>query len=267
MRISRVLLRIGICIIIIGLAIFLANLTSTVHGSIRSMSFEVSANGTYIVVTSLQNHPYEIRILVPKHFNGTFYILNPESIKKLTEGTKTPTLEQTLEGPILIDFTPNRRGAYMFLMESKVSEIVSGSIGLVEKEAISQDLLVDSTIIILSGLAIMLMAALSKHLSRHQNERHRIPKRHLHRLRPVNKTENTHKQDRRPQRNHKGMGTKPRRNPNKKRSNKTTQNSHRQEPDRAKPNPSAYNSVEAANAQGNTRKSKPKKYKFMLKRW
>jgi hypothetical protein len=147
---------------IMGLSILLANLTSTLRGSTSSMSFEASANGTYAVVVKLQNRPYEIRILVPKDFNGTLCIFNYEGIKKLTEGTKTPTLEQTLEGPILIDFTPNRRGAYMFLVESKVSENVSGSIGLVEKKAISQDLLVDSPIIILFGLAIMLVAALSK---------------------------------------------------------------------------------------------------------
>ena len=215
----------------------------------------------------LHNRPYEIRILVPDDFNGTFCIFNYEGIKKITEDTKTPTLEQTLEGPILIDFTPNRRGAYMFLMESKVSEIVSGSIGLVEKEAISQDLLVDSTIIILSGLAIMLMAALSKHLSRHQNERHRIPKRHLHRLRLKHKTENTHKQNRRPQRNHKGMGTKPRRNPNKRSPHTAPQNCHRSEPARTNPATPTHHGANATNAESNTRKRKPKKYKFMPKRW
>jgi hypothetical protein len=116
-------------------------------------------------VIELHNRPYEIRILVPKEFSGTFCILNYEGIKKLTEGIETPMLEQTLEGSSIIDFTPNRRGAYMFLIESKVSKIISGSIGLVEKEAISQDLLLDSTIIILSGLAILLIAALSQHLS------------------------------------------------------------------------------------------------------
>ena len=162
MKISRVLFRTSICIIIIGLSIFLANLTSTLRGSTSFMSFEVPANGTSMVVIELHNRPYEIRILVPKDFNGTLRIFNYEGIKKLTEGTETPTLEQTLEGPILIDFTPNRRGAYTFLVESKVSKNVSGSIGLVEKEAISQDLLVDSTIIILFGLAIMLVVALSK---------------------------------------------------------------------------------------------------------
>lgn len=188
MKISRVLFRSGICIIIIGLFILLANLTSTLRGSTSSVSLEVPANGTSMVVTELHNRPYEIRILVPKDFNGTLCIFNYKGIKKLTEGTKTPTLEQTLEGSILIDFTPNRRGAYMFLVESNVSENVSGSIGLVEKEAISQDLLVDSTIIILFGLAIILMAALSKHLSRHSNERHRTPKRDVYSVRPLNES-------------------------------------------------------------------------------
>jgi hypothetical protein len=147
---------------IIGLSISFANLTFTLRGSTTHIGFEAPANGTSMVVIELHNRPYEIRILVPKDFNGTLCIFNYEGIKKLTEGTETPTLEQTLEGSSLIDFTPNRRGAYMFLVESKVSKNVSGSIGLVEKKAISQDLLVDSTIIILFGLAIMLVAALSK---------------------------------------------------------------------------------------------------------
>lgn len=188
MKKSKFLLRTGVCIIIIGLSILLANLTASLRGSTGSQNFSIPANGIYMVVIELQNRPYEIRILVPEEFNGTFCILNYEGIKKLTEGTKTPTLEQTLEGSILIDFKPNRRGAYMFLVESNVSENVSGSIGLVEKEAISQDLLVDSTIIILFGLAIILMAALSKHLSRHSNERHRTPKRDAHSVRPLNES-------------------------------------------------------------------------------
>jgi hypothetical protein len=162
LNLSRGLFRTGVCIIIIGLSIFLANLTSALHGSTSFMGFEVPANEIFIVVNELHNRPYEIRILVPEEFNGTFCIINYEGIKKLTEGTKTSILEQTLEGPILIDFKPSRRGAYMFTVESKVSERVSGSIGLVEKEAINQDLLVDSTIIFLFGLAMILVTALSK---------------------------------------------------------------------------------------------------------
>lgn len=161
MRIYRPLLRIGICIVVIGLSIFFANL-SVLSGSTSSISFDAPANGACAIVTELENRPHEIRILVPKDFNGTFCIFNYEGIRKLTEDTKTPTLEQTLEGPTLIDFTPNRRGAYMFLIESKVSETVSGSIGLVEKGALRQDILVDSAIVILFGLAVTLVTAVSK---------------------------------------------------------------------------------------------------------
>lgn len=160
---SKFLLRTGVCIIIIGLSILLANLTATLRGSTGSQNFSIPAEGIYMLVIELHNRPYEIRILVTKDFNGTFYILNYEGIKKLTEGTKTPLIKQVMEGPLLIDFTPNRRGAYMFLMESKVSEIVSGSIGLIEKEALSRDILVDSAIIILSGMVIILIATVSKH--------------------------------------------------------------------------------------------------------
>lgn len=166
MRIYRVLFRTGVCIIIIGLSIFLANLTSTLRGSTIFVSVEVPACGTDILVIELHNRPYEIRILVPEGFHGTFRIFDYEGIKKITEGIQTPSLEQTLEGSILIDFTPNRRGAYMFLVESKVSEIASGSIGLVEKGAISQDIQIDSAIIAIIGLATILTAALIKHIRR-----------------------------------------------------------------------------------------------------
>ena len=43
---------------------------------------------------------------------------------------------------------------------------------------------------------------------------YRIPARNLYRIKPVNKAKNPNQQDRRPQRNHTRMGTKPRRNPN-----------------------------------------------------
>lgn len=163
MKITKVLFRSGICIMIIGLSILLANLTS-LHGSTSSQRFEVPANDMSMLVTELHNRPYEIRILVPEDFNGRICIFNYEGIKKLIDGTKTPILEQTLQGSLLIDFTPSRRGTYLFLIESKVAETISGSIGLVEKEAISQDVLVDSTIILLSGVAIVFISTWSKYV-------------------------------------------------------------------------------------------------------
>jgi hypothetical protein len=164
LRIPQVLFRIGICITIIGLSIFLANLTSTIRGSTSHGNFETPANGADILFRELKNRPYEIRILVPQDFNGTFNIFNYHGIKKFTEGTKTPILQQNIRGSALIDFTPNRRGAYMFLIENETPTATKGSISLVEKEALSQDLLTDSTIIIVFGLTITLATAAIKSL-------------------------------------------------------------------------------------------------------
>lgn len=147
------------CIAIVGLSILIANFSSMTPSTIFQ-NFEVSAYGTNIFVTNLYNRPYEIRIVVPDEFTGVFSILDYEGIKRLTEGTKKPVLEQTVEGSSLVNFTPNRRGAYMFLIESRVSDNVSGSIGQIEKAAMSQDLLVDSAIIVVFGFAMMLTAAL-----------------------------------------------------------------------------------------------------------
>ena len=167
---SKIAFRIGISVVIIGLAIFFSNLTTSLIGSTTYSGISIPPDGTENLVTYLSNRPYEIRILVPEDFNGTLYIFNYEGIKKLTEGTKTALIEKPIEGPLLIDFTPNRRGPYMILIESKISTQVGGSINLVEKEAISQDIQGDSVIIILFGLAITsvtLMFRSSKLLKKH----------------------------------------------------------------------------------------------------
>ncbi len=160
---ARFLLRIGTCIIVIGLTIFLANITTSLTGGTSYGGLTIPPNGTYIeLFVPLRNRPYEIRINVPKTFEGTLYIFNYEGIKKLTEGTKTPILEQTINGSTLIDLTINRRGAYAIMIESHVPTQTEGYIGLVEKEAISQDLLLDSTIIIIIGIAITITATIPK---------------------------------------------------------------------------------------------------------
>jgi integrase len=66
-----------------------------------------------------------------------------------------------------------------------------------------------------------------KHISRRPNERHRIPKRNLHRIRSLDKAQNTSQQNRRTQRNHTSMGNEPRRNPDSTSPNGTTQNHNR----------------------------------------
>lgn len=163
MKKTSFLLRIGICTIIIGLTILLANIIPGQTGSMSSGNFSILPNGTYIeLLIPLHNRAYEFRITVPKVFEGTFYLLNYEGIRKLAEGTKTPILKETIKGPTLIDFTINRRGTYMILIESNVSEITQGSIGIIEKEGLSQDILQDATIIIILGIAITAPATLPK---------------------------------------------------------------------------------------------------------
>lgn len=157
---------------ILGLSIFLANLTSALRGSTIYLSFEVPARKIFISVNELHNRQYEIRILVPEEFNGTLCILNYEGIKKITEGEKTPALEQTLEGPSLVDFTPNRRGAHLFMIESNVSTTMYGSIGIIEKKGISQDMLSDSIIITLAGTAITTAANMPKISKSFKKQRH-----------------------------------------------------------------------------------------------
>ena len=122
----------------------------------------IEAYGAYMELTEFRSRPIEIRITFPDDFKGTVYIFNYEGIRKLTEGTKTPTLEQTIEGPQLIDFKPDRRGAYLLIIESNVSTTMYGSLGIIEKKGISQDMTLDSTITIIIGFAVIMIAVLSK---------------------------------------------------------------------------------------------------------
>ena len=170
MKKTKFLLRVGFCIMIVGVTILFANVTVSQRGYTLTGNFRTSPNGTDVRLVTLRNRPYEIRISAPKAFRGTFYLLNYEGIRELTEGTKTPILEETVKGSTLIDYTPNRRGAYLILIESHVSTQTEGSIGLVEKEALSQDMMLDSTIIIIVGFTLTMIAVLTK-MKRSQNVR------------------------------------------------------------------------------------------------
>lgn len=167
---TKFLLRVGFCIIIVGVTILFANVTVSQRGYTSPGNFRTSPNGTDVRLVTLRNRPYEIRISVPKAFRGTFYLLNYEGIRELIEGTKTPILEETIKGSTLIDYTPTRRGAYLILIESHVSTQTEGSIGLVEKEALSQDMMLDSTIIIIFGFTLTMIAVLTK-MKKSQNAR------------------------------------------------------------------------------------------------
>jgi len=159
---SRVAFRIGICVVTVGLAIFLATLTLSLAGSTTTSNIIIPADGAETLVISFSNRPYEIRIVVPDKFKGAAYVFSYEGVRNLGKGLKTPLIEEAIEGPILFDFTPNRRGAYMILIESKISEQVGGSLNLVEKEAVSQDILGDSLLIVSSGFVIVAVTLVIK---------------------------------------------------------------------------------------------------------
>lgn len=156
-------LRIGICIATVGVAIFLGNLTASLVGFSSHSPISIPADGRENLVEDFSSRPYEIRLVVPDEFKGTLTIFDYEGIRGLTKGIKTPLMKKTTEGPMLVDFTPNRRGAYMMLIESKISKQMMGSINLVEKEAVSQDMLGDSLLIISFGLAIVAVTFVLRH--------------------------------------------------------------------------------------------------------
>lgn len=166
---TKLTLRIGVCIIIIGLTILLANITGSSGGGIGSTNFSISPNGTWFeLVAPLRSGPHEIRIRASEAFRGTLYLFNYEGMRLLAEGTKISILEENIQGSTLIDFTINRRGAYLIMIQSIVSTETEGSLGLVEKGRISQDLILDSTIIIIIGTAITVLSMTPKitHLHR-----------------------------------------------------------------------------------------------------
>ena len=172
MKKTRFALRVGICTVIIGVTILLANIISGRTGSVLSGNFSISPNGTYLeLLIPLRNRACEIRISVPRAFESTFYLFNYEGIRNLAEGTRTPMLEEAIKGSTLIDFTINRRGTYMILIESHISDMTQGSIGLVEKEGLSYDILQDAAIIIILGAAITTLATIPKitQLRKHQH--------------------------------------------------------------------------------------------------
>lgn len=171
MKKTRLLLRTGICIIIIGSAILFATITATVTTFYGTSGFTTPANGAYLKIIAFRNRPYEFRITAPRSFEGTLSLFNYEGIRNLAEGIRTPILEEPIQGSTLIDYTVGRRGAYAILIESHVSNEIDGTLNWVEKEAISQDMMWDSTIIIIIGLAVIIIAVLSKMKRSHTTAR------------------------------------------------------------------------------------------------
>jgi hypothetical protein len=157
-------LRIGACITVIGIAMVLATMTIPV-GNTFSLSFTAPANGDSdinIVAPVFPGH-CEIRVSVSRSFEGTLYMFDYDGMRGLlTEGNKMPILEEDFKGPTLIDFNLTEKGAYLFMVESHVSTSTQGTIGLIEKEAVDQDLLQYSIIIAAIGLATSLVAGITK---------------------------------------------------------------------------------------------------------
>jgi hypothetical protein len=157
-------LRLGACITVIGIAMVLATMAIPV-GNTFSLSFTAPANGDSdinIVAPVFPGH-CEIRVSVSRSFEGTLYVFDYDGMMRLlTEGNKMPILEEDFKGPTLIDFNLTQKGAYLFMVESHVSTSAQGTIGLVEKEAVDQDLLQYSIMIAAIGLAISLVTGITK---------------------------------------------------------------------------------------------------------
>lgn len=168
MKKTRLLFRTGICIIIIGSVILSATITAAVSTSYGTAHFKTSPNGAYLQIITFRNRPYEFRISAPRSFEGTFQLFNYEGIRNLIEDIRTPILEEPIQGSTLIDHTINRRGAYAIMIESHVSNEIDGTLNWVEKEAISQDMIWDSTIIIIIGFTATIIAIITK-MKRSQN--------------------------------------------------------------------------------------------------
>ena len=158
-------LRISACIAIIGISIILATLTVQNYSDILGVpDFTLGPNETFAtLIAPLNDGPHEIRITAPRSFNATLYIFNYEGTRKLlTDGTKEPLIKENIRGSTLIDFNLTRRGPYLIMLESHTSTEASGTVGIVEKAISNQDMIWDSTIIIIVGFAVAMIAVLSK---------------------------------------------------------------------------------------------------------
>jgi len=153
---ARFWFRIGVCTTIIGLCIFFSNIATQGPSSTVGGQFSTGPNGTWAeLYVPLLSGSKEIRINVPRSFEGTLYIFDYEGTKRLVEdGIREPILEENFKGSTLVDFALSRRGAYTIVIESHVPQTSQGTTGIVQKGGIKADMLQDSAIVILVGLTI-----------------------------------------------------------------------------------------------------------------
>lgn len=158
MNLARFCLRTGFIIAILGACILLSSIaTQGVHSTAGSINFFTGPNGTWAeLYVPLLSGSKEIRINAPRAFEGTLYIFDYQGTKLLVEDNiKDPILEESFKGSTLVDFNLSRRGAYTIVIESHVPEASQGTIGIVQKGGIKADMLQDSAIMILVGLAML----------------------------------------------------------------------------------------------------------------
>ena len=148
---------------VVGLTIVLANVTMSPGSGAASSHFSVAPNGTFLeIYTILYDRQYEIRVTVPKTFEGALYVFDYEGMRKLAEGTRSPILEESINGSVLIDFKANRRGAYSIMIESHTSMDAEGMLSLAEIEALSWDLISDATVIMVAGIVLAVVTLTPK---------------------------------------------------------------------------------------------------------
>ena len=160
---AKFLLRIGLFSTIIGLCIFLSNIaTQGVSSSTINSNFLTGPNGTSAqLFVPLLSGSKEIRLNVPRSFEGTLYIFDYEGTRRLVEdGVKEPILKEDFRGSTLIDFNLTRRNAYMIIIESHVAEAVQGTFGIVQKGGTKADMLTDSALIATIGAVTTIMGAI-----------------------------------------------------------------------------------------------------------
>lgn len=166
---ARLMLRTGLCIAIIGLAVFLANVVAQGAGDItQQLILSPGPNGADAALLIPLNYGgHEIRVNAPRTFSGVLYVFDYDGINELAaDGTITPMVNETFKGSTLIDFTLNRRGPYVVMIESNVSTEAQITASVLEKGTLRQDYLWDSGIIIAVGVATTVLAFTIKKVSK-----------------------------------------------------------------------------------------------------
>jgi hypothetical protein len=172
---TKLVLRTGFFIAIVGFTILMANVVGQKPDNLQSWNYSVGSNemGAQVLI-SLSYGAHEIRLTAPRAFEGVLYILDYEGIEKLVaDGTIAPMLNETFQGSTLIDFTVDRRGPYAVIVKSNAPNEAQVGANLLEKGTLRQDYIWDSLIIIAVGVIISILATTPRigHLLRSKHKR------------------------------------------------------------------------------------------------